>query len=141
MLSDGLETFTIELLLQSTSVRCDVIVLLSIIRSVIRSPQFLGIYVAHAQTVDTRPRYSESLKSNTPPSLPSYCLPVEVSPKEQQLSTKDLPLCSERSGTSPTVQLLAGSDAPSPSVCYGLLYNVYAAHVRQREGQLEQYPL
>ncbi len=27
---------------------------------------------------------SESLKSNTPPSLLSYCLPVEVSPKEPQ---------------------------------------------------------
>ncbi len=59
MLSDGLETFfTIELLSQSTSVRCDVIVLLSIKYDVIRSPQFLGIYVAHAQTVNTRPIFS-----------------------------------------------------------------------------------
>ena len=83
---------------------------------------------------------SESLKSNTPPSLQSYCLPVEVSLKEPQFFTKDLPQCSQRSGTSPTVQLSAGSDVPSPSVCYGLLYNVYAVHVRRREGQLEQYP-
>ena len=42
---------------QSTSVRCDVIVLLSIY-DVIQSPQFLGIDVAHAQTVDTRSIFS-----------------------------------------------------------------------------------
>ncbi len=55
-------------------------------------------------------------------------------------ATKDLPQCSQRSETSLTVQLSAGSDVPSPSVCYDLLYNVYAVHVRRREGQLEQYP-
>ena len=83
----------------------------------------------------------ESLKSNTPPSLQSYCLPVEVSLKEPQFFTKDLPQCSQRSGTSPTAQLLAGSDVPSPSVCYGLRYNVYAVHVRRRERLLDQYPV
>ncbi len=29
----------------------------------------------------------------------------------------------------------------SPSVCYGLRYNVYAVHVRRRERLLDQYPV
>ncbi len=48
---------------------------------------------------------------------------LAVSLKEQQFF-KDLPQCSQRSGTSPTAQPLAGSDVTSPSVCYDLQYNV-----------------
>ncbi len=67
---------------------------------------------------------SESLKYNTPPSLQSYCLPVEVSLKEPQFFTKDLPQCSQRSGTSQC------------TISFSLRCNVYEVHVRRK---LDQY--